>query len=120
MNQDEARCKALRSISQWAKSFCTVDDMEADVDAYAQAAVKAALADTLGLLEAAAKKVPGHSVEISWHGAPPDMLTVYWDASENQYHYWTDEWRGEARRRWSIRISRADALVLLAGKEKKG
>ena len=43
MTKDEARCKALRSISQWASGICAVDDMEADVDAYAQAAAEDAL-----------------------------------------------------------------------------
>jgi hypothetical protein len=76
-------------------------------------------ADTLGLLELAAKRVPGHSVEISWHGAPPDVLSVYWNAGENEYTYWTNEWRGEGRRRWCIRISRAEAEALLAGKGEK-
>jgi len=47
MNQDEARCKALRSISQWASGICTVDDMEADVDAYAQARVDAAVCNVV-------------------------------------------------------------------------
>ena len=76
-------------------------------------------ADTLGLLELAAKRVPGHSVEISWHGAPPDVLSVYWNAGENEYTYWTNEWRGEGRRRWCIRISRAEVEALLAREGEK-
>jgi len=86
-------------------------------DAYAQAAVDAALADTLGLLEALAKRDEGDdSCEIPWaeFGRGTRSPSVAVSGYQEGLRYFRVDEDGTEHP-----ISRDDALALLAGEEKK-
>ena len=115
MTKDEARESYLNARDRvfhgglvGIELFRARQDEVKVADAYAQACVDAALADTLGMLEALAKM----GLDIFVNGAKP--LRVYggkrlrWTRFEGVYAYGHNE-----------RISRAEAEALLAGEEKK-
>jgi len=128
------------------RRHCFDAGWEAALDAHAQACVDAALeierntiivqeanhdegqyeeeADTLGLLETAAKRV-NFQVDLVWRtGAGHDMrtLSVAWDtgiSATPYYRYWYQDYvSGEDVP--ERELTRDDALALLAGEEKKG
>ena len=132
--KDEARAKALRSVHQWAASICDIEDMEADIDAYAAAAVKealpalqavaaicaaeAALADTLGLMEGLLTSGAATQVDL-YLGDCPGVQQITVDRLEDgTFRYWKA--RADQLQDDGTPCTRDEAQALLAGEEKKG
>ena len=107
MTKEEARSQLFTEIALAAPNVRAQKALEVYADAYAQAAVDAALSDTLGMLEALAKT----RREASWGGFPEDLM-VHW-TPETGFEYFSGT-KGKLTREQA----RAEAEALLEEKEK--